>query len=99
MKLSKRFLSSVQWFFLRCLTVGLAREGDQAQSEKKKTDKTDEKQFQRYEEIRKKINGMLDDAAELHKCKIQVATEEEVRRIQMHLFDFHLCFLFTDRLR
>jgi hypothetical protein len=44
----------------------------------KKQDKFDEKEYQRYEDIRSKMNIIFDDAAEIHKSKIQMATPEEV---------------------
>lgn len=62
-------------FLLRCLTFGLPREGE---TSTKKDEKFDEKEYQRYEDIRSKMNIIFDDAAEIHKSKIQVATPEEV---------------------
>ena len=66
--------NSVCFVFPRCLTFGLPREGDAA----KKDEKFDEKEYQRYEDIRSKMNIIFDDAAEIHKSKIQMATSEEV---------------------
>ena len=67
------------FLFGRCLTFGLPREGENAQPEdKKKEEKFDEKEYQRYEDIRSKMNLIFDDAAEIHKSKIQIATLEEV---------------------
>jgi hypothetical protein len=62
----------------RCLTFGLPREGENPKSDNKKQDKFDEKEYQRYEDIRSKMNIIFDDAAEIHKSKIQMATPEEV---------------------
>jgi hypothetical protein len=56
----------------------LPREGDTKPVEKKKDDKFDEKEYQRYEDIRSKMNIIFDDAAEVFKSKIQIATPEEV---------------------
>ena len=62
-------------FVRRCLTYGLPDE-----SEKQKDEKFDEKEYQLYEETRTKMNTIVDDAAELFKSKIQIATAEEVRK-------------------
>ncbi len=64
--------------FFRCLTFGLPREGENPKLDNKKQDKFDEKEYQRYEDIRSKMNIIFDDAAEIHKSKIQMATPEEV---------------------
>ena len=71
---TKRRFFSNNLFFSRCLTFGLPREGENA----KKDEKFDEKEYQRYEDIRSKMNIIFDDAAEIHKSKIQVAAPEEV---------------------
>lgn len=67
----------------RCLTFGLPREGENNPADRKKEEKFDEKAYQRYEDIRSKMNIVFDDAAEIHKSKIQVASVEEVRRSRL----------------
>jgi len=62
----------------KCLTYGLPREGETGQEDAKKNEKFDEKEYQRYEDIRSKMNLIFDDVAEIHKSKIQVATPEEL---------------------
>jgi hypothetical protein len=74
----------------RCLTFGLPREGENAKPNKKKDEKFDEKEYQRYEDIRSKMNIIFDDAAEIHKSKIQIATPDEVREEIVCLFLFSL---------
>ncbi len=66
------------YIFYRCLTYGLPREGENIKPDNKKEEKFDEKEYQRYEDIRSKMNVIFDDAAEIHKSKIQVASPEEV---------------------
>ncbi len=73
--------------YSRCLTFGLPREGENTKPDNKNDEKFDEKEYQRYEDIRSKMNIIFDDAAEIHKSKIQIATPDEVRRI-------YLSFLF-----
>jgi hypothetical protein len=85
--------------YFRCLTYGLPRDGEKAKPDAKKEDKFDEKEYQRYEDIRTKINTVFDDAAEIFKGKVQVATPEEVQKIAFHFFrSRHLDFR-TARLR
>ena len=74
------------FIFYRCLTFGLPREGENAQPDNKKDEKFDEKEYQRYEDIRSKMNIIFDDAAEIHKSKIQIATPDEVRSIAFFFF-------------
>ncbi|CAF1065119.1 unnamed protein product [Adineta ricciae] len=63
----------------KCLTYGLPRDGDNsAKGDSKKDEKFDEKEYQRYEDLRSKMNTIFDDAAEIFKSKILVATEEEL---------------------
>jgi len=49
---------------------------------RKKKKKFDEKEYQRYEDTRSKFNLIFDDAAEIHKNKIQVATPDELDCIE-----------------
>jgi hypothetical protein len=72
------FFLHVKYLSFRCLTYGLPREGENPKSDKKKDDKFDEKEYQRYEDIRSKLNLIFDDATEIYKSKIQLATPEEV---------------------
>ena len=69
------------FFVSRCLTFGLPREGENGKPEKKKDAKFDEKEYQRYEDIRSKLNFIFEEPAEIYKSKIQVAVPDEVRRI------------------
>jgi len=62
----------------RCLTYGLPREGENNKPDDAKEEKFDEKEYQRYEDIRSKMNIIFDDAAEIHNSKIQMASPEEV---------------------
>ncbi|CAF0843529.1 unnamed protein product [Adineta ricciae] len=63
----------------KCLTYGLPRDGDNsAKGDSGKDEKFDEKEYQRYEDLRSKMNTIFDDAAEIFKSKILVATEEEL---------------------
>ncbi|UJR28638.1 hypothetical protein I4U23_009870 [Adineta vaga] len=66
----------------KCLTYGLPRDGENSKSDNKKEDKFDEKEYQSYEDIRSKMNTIFDDAAEIFKSKIQIATEEELECIE-----------------
>ena len=61
----------------RCLTYGLPCESDHNQSDDKK-EKFDEKEYKRYEDIRSKMNMIVDDAVEILKGTIQLASPEEV---------------------
>ncbi|CAF0900647.1 unnamed protein product [Rotaria sp. Silwood1] len=62
----------------KCLTFGLPREGENTEPDKKKEEKFDEKEYQRYEDIRSKMNMIFDDAAEYQRSKILLATHEEL---------------------
>ncbi|CAF0733692.1 unnamed protein product [Rotaria sordida] len=62
----------------KCLTFGLPREGENVEPDKKKEEKFDEKDYQRYEEVRSKMNMIFDDSVELHKSKIQLALPDEL---------------------
>lgn len=65
--------------YFRCLTYGLPREGeDENTKDKKNEEKFDEKEYQRYEDIRSKLSNIFDETTEIHKSKIYVATAEEV---------------------
>jgi len=78
----------------KCLTFGLPREGEptktdkkkdkdkEKEKEKEKEEKFDEKEYQRYEEIRNKMNLIFDDPAEIHRSKIQVAAADEIDCIE-----------------
>lgn len=67
------------------MTYGLSREAEEASKDKKKSEKFDEKEYQRYEEIREKMNLIFDDAAECYKSKILVATPQEVSEMKWNL--------------
>ncbi|CAF0903815.1 unnamed protein product [Adineta steineri] len=67
----------------KCLTYGLPRDEDKpTKPADKKDEKFDEKEYQRYEDIRSKMNAVFDDAAEIFKSKIQIATDEELDCIE-----------------
>lgn len=61
----------------RCLTFGLPQDG-----EKPKEEKFDEKEYQRYEDLRSRLSRIFDEMTELHRTKIQLGTSDEVESIE-----------------
>lgn len=60
--------------FFRCLTFGLPDE-----TEKVKDEKFDEKEYQRYEDLRSRLSRLFDEVTEMQRSKIQIGTSDEVR--------------------
>jgi len=83
-------------YIFRCLTYGLPREGENNKPDDKKVEKFDEKEYQRYEDIRSKMNIIFDDAAEIYKSKIHTASPEEVLKNLFHSFFIFLVFILNN---